>query len=118
MRLTHSSTRYFLAAENRLSAERGAIKLASVQARVCQCFYLLSQSRMNHCWTLFGTTARLALAIGIHRRRPFVVLANSERIDRECRKRVFWVLYSLDIHLSAALGRPRIFHDDDIDQVS
>ncbi|KAJ5748267.1 uncharacterized protein N7511_009963 [Penicillium nucicola] len=32
------------------------------------------------------------------------------------RKRVFWCAYSLDIYLSAALGRPKIFHDEDIDQ--
>lgn len=74
------------------------------------------QSRINRCWNLFGTTARLAIAAGLHRRRrqqskpDFIVL--------ECRKRVFWCAYSLDIYLSAALGRPRMFHDDDIDQVS
>jgi hypothetical protein len=37
-------------------------------------------------------------------------------IDVECRKRVFWAAYTLDNYLSAALGRPRTFHDDDIDQ--
>jgi hypothetical protein len=37
-------------------------------------------------------------------------------IDVECRKRVFWAAYTLDNYLSAALGRPRTFHDEDIDQ--
>ncbi|QSZ28843.1 hypothetical protein DSL72_003348 [Monilinia vaccinii-corymbosi] len=37
-------------------------------------------------------------------------------IELECRKRVFWCAYTLDNYLSAALGRPRTFHDDDIDQ--
>ncbi|KAJ9139384.1 Zn 2cys6 transcription factor [Pleurostoma richardsiae] len=36
-------------------------------------------------------------------------------IDVECRRRVFWCAYSLDNYLSAALGRPRTFHDADID---
>jgi len=42
----------------------------------------------------------------------------TNNIDEECRKRVFWCAYSLDNYLSAALGRPKIFHDEDVDQVS
>lgn len=39
-------------------------------------------------------------------------------VELECRKRVFWCAYGLDNYLSAALGRPRTFHDEDIDQVN
>lgn len=92
--------------------------MTSIQARLCQCFYLLSQSRVNHCWSLFGTTAHLILALGIHRKRRLESHINIDMIELECRKRVFWSAYSLDNYLSAALGRPRTFHDDDIDQVS
>src|SRR6478752_1376479 len=95
--------------------ELGAVRLASVQARLCQCLWLLSQSRINHCWSLFGTVARLALALGLHRSRN----ARSDsmsRVEIECRRRTFWSAYSLDNYLSAALGRPRTFHDRDIDQ--
>lgn len=38
-------------------------------------------------------------------------------MEHECRKRTFWVAYSLDAYLSAAFGRPRAFHDEDINQV-
>ena len=116
--LTIHSARYFQAADQQLSSETGEIRLTSVQARLCQCFYLLSRSRVNHCWSLFGTTARLILAIGIHRKRRLETSNGSDLIDFECRKRVFWCAYGLDNYLSAALGRPRTFHDDDIDQVS
>ncbi|KAJ5369020.1 uncharacterized protein N7496_008780 [Penicillium cataractarum] len=34
----------------------------------------------------------------------------------DCRRRTFWSAYCLDAHLSLTLGRPRIFHDEDIDQ--
>jgi transcription factor-like protein len=37
-------------------------------------------------------------------------------VQAECRRRTFWSAYSLDNYLSTALGRPRTFHDDDIDQ--
>ena len=108
-----SSVRYFLAAHQLLAREKGAIRLASIQARLLQCLWLRSESRINHCWNLFGTAARLAYAIGLHRKR------HADRIDRievECRRRTFWSAYALDNYLSMALGRPRTFHDDDIDQ--
>ncbi|EFW99074.1 nonribosomal peptide synthetase-like protein [Grosmannia clavigera kw1407] len=111
-----SSAQYFLAAEQQLSKERGSVRLASVQARLCQCFYLLAQSRINHCWSLFGTTAHLALAIGLNRNRRADPASGLGHIDVECRRRTFWCTYNLDNYLSAALGRPKTFHDEDIDQ--
>ncbi|OHW98003.1 fungal specific transcription factor domain-containing protein [Colletotrichum incanum] len=122
MGTTHSrenadaSARYFLAADHQLSKERGAVRLTSVQARLCQCFWLLSQSRINHCWSLFGTAGHLALAIGLNRNRHADPAGGYNYIELECRRRTFWCAYSLDNYLSAALGRPRTFHDEDIDQ--
>ncbi|KAF2098089.1 hypothetical protein NA57DRAFT_66538 [Rhizodiscina lignyota] len=111
-----SGARLFSAAEHQLAAERGAIRLTSVQARVAQCLYLLAQSRINHCWSLFGTTSHLVLALGIHRKQRGINRSNMDYIDLECRRRTFWCAYNIDTYLSAALGRPRTFHDDDIDQ--
>lgn len=110
------SIQYFLAADYQLSKERGTVNLASVQARLYQCFWLLSRSRVNHCWGLFGTTARLALALGLHRKHFRSRDRRSDHIDLECRRRTFWSAYCLDVHLSLTLGRPKIFHDEDIDQ--
>ncbi|KAF7588877.1 hypothetical protein BBP40_005062 [Aspergillus hancockii] len=107
---------FFAASEHHLAAETGRVRLTSVQARLAQCFYLLSESRINHCWSLFGTTARLAIAIGLHRRRRREHTGMLSVIEQECGKRVFWCAYSLDNYLSAALGRSRVFHDGDIDQ--
>lgn len=115
--LTERSARYFQAADHQLSSETGEIRLTIVQTRLCQCFYLLSQSRVNHCWGLFGTTAHLILALGIHRKRRMETSTGADLIELECRKRVFWSAYGLDSYLSSSLGRPRTFHDDDIDQV-
>jgi hypothetical protein len=111
-----NSARYFFAADHQLSKERGAVRLASVQARLLQCFYLLTQSRINHCWSLFGTTSHLALAIGLNRGRRYDPSATIDYVELESRRRTFWVAYSLDKYLSAALGRPRTFRDEDIDQ--
>lgn len=97
-----------------MSHENGPVCLLSVQIRLLQCLWLLSESRINHCWSLFGTTARLALAIGLHRVDD--IRRYRDYIELECRRRTFWSAYSLDNYLSMALGRSRIFHDEDIDQ--
>lgn len=86
-----------------------------MQARLTQCCYLLTQSRINHCWSLFGTVSHLALAIGLNRNRPPDAVSGLGRVESECRRRTFWCAYTLDAYLSAALGRPRTFHDNDID---
>ncbi|KAF2029904.1 hypothetical protein EK21DRAFT_66742 [Setomelanomma holmii] len=111
-----NSARYFFAAEHQLAKERGAVRLASVQARLLQCFYLLTQSRINHCWSLFGTLSHLALAIGLHRGRKCESSATVDYVEQESRRRTFWCAYSLDKYLAAALGRPRTLKDEDIDQ--
>lgn len=109
------STRYYLAAEHQLTREKGSIRLTSIQARLSQCYYLLTQSRINHCWSLFGTVSHLTLAIGLNRnRRPEVTNALSQ-VETECCRRTFWCAYTLDVYLSLVLGRPRLFHDEDID---
>ncbi|KLU92964.1 hypothetical protein MAPG_11907 [Magnaporthiopsis poae ATCC 64411] len=119
---TVSSVGFFSAAEHHLTAERGRLCLTRVQARLAQCFYLLAHSRLNHCWTLFGAVAHLILALGIHRGTccdpspSALLLQRTDQIESECRKRTFWCAYNLDIYLSSVLGRPRTFHDDDIDQ--
>lgn len=109
------STRYFLAAQHQLERERGSICLISVQARLTQCYYLLTQSRINHCWSLFGTVSHLALAIGLNRHRRPSAVGGISVLEAEGRRRTFWCAYTLDSYLSVALGRPRSFHDDDID---
>ncbi|KAI1376199.1 hypothetical protein F4677DRAFT_419165 [Hypoxylon crocopeplum] len=113
---SEASARYFSAAEHQLSEEKGEVRLTSIQARLCQCFYLLAESRMNHCWSLFGTLGHLIFALGIHRRSRRNEFTNGDLVEHECRKRTFWVAYSLDCYLGAAFGRPRAFHDEDINQ--
>lgn len=83
---------------------------------------------MNHCWGLFGTAARLALALGLHRTHLSTGKSSGagnssndsggpdSQIEIDCGRRTFWSAYCLDTHLSLTLGRPRIFHDEDIDQ--
>lgn len=58
----------------------------------------------------------MILALGIHRKCRGEASGDFDYVESECRKRTFWCAYNLGTYLSAALGRPRTFHDDDIDQ--
>jgi hypothetical protein len=88
-----------------------------VQARLAQCIYLLASSRINQAWYIFGTATQMILALGLHRKRfSQTLVATSQLIEVECRKRVFWSAYTLDRYLSVILGRPRIFRDEDVNQ--
>ncbi|CAH0045129.1 unnamed protein product [Clonostachys solani] len=97
--------------------ETGHPKLESAQARLVQVIYLLITSRFNRAWYVFGNTLQIISAIGLHRRgqskRQHV---SGDYIHSQYRMRTFWTAYILDNYLGVILGRPRHFHDDDIDQ--
>src|SRR5258706_14377936 len=59
---------YFQAAERQLNKETESAHLTSIQAILGECFYILTCSRLNHCWSLFGTASRLIVALGLHRK--------------------------------------------------
>nr|OQO29948.1 hypothetical protein B0A51_02944 [Rachicladosporium sp. CCFEE 5018] len=98
--------------------ETGAPHLESAQARLIQVLYLLMTSRVNQAWYIFGNLLQILSAMGMHRRdrKRSIVDSRADYIHKQCRKRVFWCAYILDKYLGVVLGRPRHFHDDDIDQ--
>jgi hypothetical protein len=99
--------------------ETGYPKLESVQVRLIQVFYLLMSSRFNQAWYTFGHALQMLSAMGLHRRQDRKRLSPTHQLDYigdQCKKRTFWVAYILDKSLSAVFGRPRHYHDDDIDQ--
>ena len=116
-----SSDEYFCEAVKLTSGEVGLPKLQSVQARILQVLYLLQTGRMNRAWYLFGMTSSMVAAIGLHRKSSRSrsgpdLGANVDYIAAQCARRTFWVVYIIDKYLSVALGRPRIWKDDDITQ--
>ncbi|KAF1998119.1 hypothetical protein P154DRAFT_263159 [Amniculicola lignicola CBS 123094] len=107
----------FCEASQLTDAETGFPTLESAQARLIQVLYLLMSSRMNQAWYTFGNALQIISALGLHRRenrkRPS---QKRNYIEEQCRKRTFWVAYTLDKYLGVIFGRPRHYHDDDIDQ--
>lgn len=116
------SDQFFRKATNFTESETGLPRLESAQARLIQVLYLLQTSRMNQAWYAFGNTVQIILALGLHRRSvrkwngPSSNKHPVDYINAQCRKRTFWVAYTIDKYLGFVFGRPRHFHDDDIDQ--
>ncbi|KAJ5495714.1 hypothetical protein N7539_000830 [Penicillium diatomitis] len=111
------SERWFAAAMHLMNFESGPPSLETIQVRLIQCFYLLSSSRANECWYCFGTALQVVTAMGLHRRRATKRAGKPvSTFELEMQKRVFWSVYTLDKYLSIMFGRPRLLHDEDIDQ--
>ncbi|KAH6949206.1 fungal-specific transcription factor domain-containing protein [Fusarium avenaceum] len=94
----------------------GYPKLETAQAKLIQVLYLLTTSRFNRAWYMFGNTLQLVSALGLHRRVPQREKTSMDYIRVQCGIRTFWTAYILDNYLGVIFGRPRHYHDDDIDQ--
>ncbi|KAH6874088.1 fungal-specific transcription factor domain-containing protein [Thelonectria olida] len=115
------SEQHFTTSLNLTAGEIGLPQVESAQARVLQVLYLLQTSRMNQAWYVFGNTIPLISALGLHRKatRHRVGGSRSPTVDyisSQCCKRTFWVVYTIDKYLAVVFGRPRFYHDDDVDQ--
>ncbi|KAI1855758.1 hypothetical protein JX265_012203 [Neoarthrinium moseri] len=113
------SDRLFCVSSQLTDGETGFPKLESAQARIIQVLYLLTTSRMNHAWFTFGVALQIISALGMHRkssRKRRMAASSTDYMQEQCRIRTFWTAYILDKYLGVILGRPRHFHDDDVDQ--
>lgn len=70
-------------------------------------------SRPGLCWSLMSGAARLATAIGLHRRPPSP--CPFSKVELEERKAIFWNVYILDKCLSLTFGRSTCLPDFDCD---
>ncbi|KAK2028381.1 fungal-specific transcription factor domain-containing protein [Colletotrichum zoysiae] len=113
------SDRLFCVALQLSERETGLPRLESAQSRLIQVLYLLTTSRMNRAWYAFGNALQIISALGMHRKtakKRHPTAGSADFIHAQCRMRTFWTAYVLDKYLGVILGRPRHFHDDDIDQ--
>ncbi|KAK1624429.1 fungal-specific transcription factor domain-containing protein [Colletotrichum phormii] len=113
------SDQLFCVALQLTERETGLPRLESAQSRLIQVLYLLTTSRMNRAWYTFGNALQIISALGMHRKaakKRHLTPGNSDYIQAQCRMRTFWTSYVLDKYLGVIFGRPRHFHDDDIDQ--
>lgn len=86
--------------------------MTSLQAIIFMVLFLQATSNLSICYSYIGHALRSALRIGLHRS----LSGNFNPIERETRKRVFWIIRKLDTYVSAILGFPIMLSSDDIDQ--
>ena len=86
--------------------------ITSLQAVLFMILFLHAFEDLSTCHTYIGIALRSSLRMGLHRE----LCGGFNPIERETRRRVFWTIRKLDIHVSAALGLPVTLSSDDIDQ--
>ncbi|KAH8667802.1 fungal-specific transcription factor domain-containing protein [Ilyonectria robusta] len=113
-----ASDELFVISARLADEESGYPKLESAQARLVHVLYLLTTSRFNRSWYVFGNALQLISALGFHRRASAKRrrISHTDYIHTQCCIRTFWTAYVLDNYLGVVFGRPRHFHDEDIDQ--
>lgn len=84
----------------------------TIQALFLFSIYLYSINERNIAWLITGIACRLSIAMGLHREST---TSTYDHAETQVRKMVWWALYSLELHLSANLGRPSTMRDEEID---
>lgn len=90
----------------------GCRDLTSLQAVCFMILFLQFSAELSTCYSYIGIAVRSALRLGLHRS----LVTHFDIIERELRKRVFWVIWRMDTQVSTALGMPLLINEDDIDQ--
>jgi hypothetical protein len=87
--------------------------ITSLQAILFMILFLQSSSNLSTCYSYIGIALRSALRMGLHRNLP----GSFSLIERETRRRVFWIIRKMDTYVAALLGFPKTLDDEDIDQL-
>lgn len=86
--------------------------ISSLQSVLFMILFLQASANLSTCYSYIGIALRSSLRMGLHRN----LAGNFNPIERETRKRVFWVIRKMDTYVSALLGFPQMLSSDDIDQ--
>lgn len=86
--------------------------ITSLQAILFMILFLQSSANLSTCYSYIGVALRSSLRMGLHRN----LAGYFNPIERETRRRVFWIVRKLDTYVSALLGFPQMLSNDDIDQ--
>ncbi|KAL5362544.1 fungal-specific transcription factor domain-containing protein [Aspergillus floccosus] len=79
--------------------------LESIQALLCYAMYSLRSPTGPSLWKISGLALRQCIQLGYHRASKRLV-PTANPLQREMRKRVFWVAQGIDCTIALRLGRP------------
>lgn len=86
--------------------------LTSLQTILFMIMFLQSSAKLSTCYSHIGIALTSSIRMGLHRSVP----VNFNPVERETRKRIFWVIWKMDTYVGALLGLPKLLSEDDIDQ--
>lgn len=86
--------------------------IVSLQTVVFMVLFLQATANLSTCYSYIGIALRSALRMGLHRN----LAGTFNPIERETRRRLFWIIRKMDTYVSALLGFPMMLSNDDIDQ--
>lgn len=89
--------------------------IVSLQTIIFMILFLQSSANLSTCYSYIGIALRSALRMGLH--RNLAHNNNFNPIEREVRRRLFWIVRKMDTYVSALLGFPQLLSMDDIDQI-
>jgi len=85
----------------------------SLQAIIAMVFYLQSVGEISTCYSYISVALASSLRMGFHRSDAADAF---DLIERETRKRMFWILRTMETYITTLLGLPKLINDEDIDQ--
>jgi hypothetical protein len=103
---------YYLAALNYFEAAIRSMDLHTLQCyALIACYSLLTPTR-TAVYYVVGLALRLVQDLGMHEERSIRFGPNGKELDPlevDMRRRLFWIVLTMDLGLSHSLGRPSIF---------
>ncbi|KAK7403167.1 hypothetical protein QQX98_011071 [Neonectria punicea] len=93
---------YYRWSQNLIAAELESPSLATLQCHLFSVVYLCCASFQNMAHTTLAVTIRTAQMLGLHLEPPETM----PRRERELRKRIWWVAYTIEAKTCMKLGRP------------
>ncbi|KAK9311134.1 putative transcriptional regulatory protein-like protein [Lipomyces starkeyi] len=93
---------YYRRCQSLLALELESPSITTLQCHIYSSVYLCCASFQNMAHTTISLAVRTAQILGLHLEPP----ADMPRSERELRKRIWWVLYTIEMKTCMKLGRP------------
>lgn len=102
--------RYFIASRKLIDITNST-DLESIQTIFMLTLFLQCSARLSTCYSYIGIALRSALRQGLHKKLE----TKCDNIKAECKKRLFWTIYKMEIYVNSMLALPNSINECDID---
>ncbi|TPX07196.1 uncharacterized protein E0L32_010899 [Thyridium curvatum] len=93
---------HYRRAQSLITSDLESPSITTVQCYIFMSIYLCCATFHNSCHIIIGQAVRTAQIVGLHLEPPSSLPSG----ERELRKRIWWMLWTMDAKTSAKLGRP------------